>query len=263
MITEWPATDSPSRGWARSPTGCAGVPETEVKGYLEALSARLRSSLGESLVGVYLIGSGALGDWDPASSDIDVLAVASERLSSDTRLRVVELLRHRNLPCPARGLEFVLYALEALRAPGPRIPFQINLNTGARMAEHVSFDPAGEAAHWFVIDVAIARDHAHTLVGPPPPHVIGEPSPADVRAALAASLRWHAEHEITDPNTVLNACRAWRYAAEGDWLTKREAGRWAFAQGADPDLLAAALIRAPDLDAAAARSFLTSVAAQL
>jgi Domain of unknown function (DUF4111) len=40
---------------------------------------------------------------------------------------------------------------------------------------------------------------------------------------------------------VLNACRAWRYAAESIWCTKQEAGTWALAQLDDPNVVASAL----------------------
>jgi hypothetical protein len=65
-----------------------------------------------------------------------------------------------------------------------------------------------------------------SLSGPPAPEVIGRPRREDVLDALIEGLRWSREHEPRSPNTVLNACRAWRFAACGDWLSKRAAEAW-------------------------------------
>ena len=50
-----------------------------VDAYLAELVGRLRAVAGERLVGAWLVGSAALGDFDPARSDLDVQAVTAER----------------------------------------------------------------------------------------------------------------------------------------------------------------------------------------
>ena len=60
---------------------------------------------------------------------------------------------------PLRGLELVLYPRAWSCIPARRYGFAINLNAGPRMPSHVSFDPAAEPAHWFVLDLAILRAH--------------------------------------------------------------------------------------------------------
>lgn len=55
-------------------------PVTEI---LNTLLASLQDSLGENLVGLYLRGSLALGDFIPETSDLDVLAIA-ETLVTET-----------------------------------------------------------------------------------------------------------------------------------------------------------------------------------
>ena len=54
-----------------------------VRDYLDELTRRLRSRLGDRLLAAWVIGSTALGDFDPTRSDIDVQAIASERLTPD------------------------------------------------------------------------------------------------------------------------------------------------------------------------------------
>jgi hypothetical protein len=235
--------------------------------YLHEIADRLRAALGEDLLAVYLIGSGALGDWVPERSDIDVMAVCAGPLAAAQRDRVVEPLLHRALPCPARGLELVVYNRDAISVPRRGLGFELNLNTGSGIPDHVSLDPGAGPAHWFLLDVAAARLHGRAILGPEPAALIGAVPDPDLRAALIDSLQWHREHEATSANAVLNACRSWRYAAEGTWSSKLEAGRWALDRGADAVLVRDALAShagAPaELDSAAVATFLAEVAAAL
>jgi hypothetical protein len=235
--------------------------------YVLEVADRLRAALGKDLLAVYLVGSGALGDFVLARSDIDVMAVCAGPLVPGLRDRVVEPLWHRALPCPARGLELVIYRRDAVRAPRRGLGFELNLNTGSEMPDHVSFDPGAEPSHWFLLDVAAARLHGRAIAGPPPQALIGPVPEADLRAALMASLQWHREHEATSANAVLNACRTWRYAVEGTWSSKPEAGRWALDHGADAVLVREAFAlhagASGALDPVAVAAFLTGVAAAL
>src|SRR5262245_63779913 len=54
--------------------------ESVIAAYLSELTARLEARLGERLVAAWVVGSGALGDFDPETSDVDVQAVATEQL---------------------------------------------------------------------------------------------------------------------------------------------------------------------------------------
>jgi predicted nucleotidyltransferase len=208
--------------------------------YLDELVARLRRVAGDRLVGVWLMGSAALGDFDPRRSDLDVQAVTSERLPLAEREAIVAALEHETLPVPARGLEFVLYAREDLE----HAAYELNLNTGPRMDRHVSFDADGDPRFWFVIDLSIGREHARALTGPPAADVF----PSLTRPLIAASLRqameFFAAEDPSGAQLVLAACRTWAWAAEGRWLSKGEAADWAQARLDDP---------APVIDAAARR----------
>ena len=129
----------------------------DIETYLAELVARLRDGLGERLVGAWLFGSGALGDFDPATSDLDVQVVTTVRLARAEREDLAARVSHPALACPVRGLELVLYARDDLDDPlGPA--FQLNLNTGPRMAQHVAYDPSEDPRFWFVLDVAIGRE---------------------------------------------------------------------------------------------------------
>jgi hypothetical protein len=203
--------------------------------YAQALASRLQELLGGDLLGVYVIGSLAWLDYHPTHSDVDILGVA-QPLPVQLKRAVVEALTHERPP--ARGLEFVLYGPRTGEPAEQATAFQLNLNTNP---PHVALEPRDEPAHWFIVDVAMARVRSIPLIGPPAVEVLDPIPRGAILRALEASLDWHAEHEPGSPNAVLNACRAWRYAREGRWSSKTEAGRWARTRVEDPSRIDAAL----------------------
>ena len=124
-----------------------------------------------------------------------------------------------------RGLELVIYAREDLGDPlGPT--FQLNLNTGPRMTQHVSYDPSEDPRFWFVLDVAIGREAGRALAGPPPAEVFPElPAPLIIDS-LQQALAWFAKNDREGGQTALAAARAMAWAEEGRWLAKRPAAAW-------------------------------------
>ena len=124
-----------------------------------------------------------------------------------------------------RGLELVLYAREDLADPlGPA--FQLNLNTGPRMAQHVAYDPSEDPRFWFVLDVAIGREAGRALAGPPPAEVFPElPAPL-VLDSLQQALAWFAANDARGGQAALAAARALAWAEEGRWLAKGPAAAW-------------------------------------
>ena len=197
--------------------------------------------LGDELVAVWLTGSGALGGVAPALSDVDVVAVTATDPPTDRRRALAAALAELAMTWPLRGLELVLYARGALATPEPRPRFALNLNTGPRMPYRLSLDPAAEPAHWFLLDLAILRDHGRVLLGPPPRELIGPIPRRWLLDALRDSMAWHQASEPVLHQTVLNASRGWRFAAEGVWSSKGDAGAWAMARTRDPATVSTAL----------------------
>jgi hypothetical protein len=215
----------------------------DVARYLSKLTLRVETQLEQRLAGAWLLGSSALGDFDPLRSDVDVQAVCTTRLARAELEQLAAALSHPTLPCPVRGLEFVLYSREDLADPrGPA--FQLNLNTGPRMEHHVGLDPGSEPRFWFILDVAIARAGAHPLAGRPPTELLPALSRTLVLSALRDSLAWYRAHDNAE--AVLAACRAWAWAAQGRWLSKSDAAAWATAQLPNPTPIAKALARRAD-----------------
>src|SRR4051794_19470731 len=231
----------------------------ELDDYLAELARRLRDALGDELLGVYAGGSYAFGAYEAGRSDVDVTAVVRGPLGHEARARIVERIRHEALPCPARGLELVVYPCATARGGGGEPGFELNLNTGARMPFRVDEAPGEIEGFWFAIDRAILREHAIALLGPPPADLFAPIPRATLLRLLGESVRWHRESPVPlGTDVVLNTARALRFAADGTWTAKRPAGEWA----ADEPVVRAAMDGAP-LDPQAVGAFLDDAAARL
>jgi hypothetical protein len=230
--------------------------------YLAELAARLRAILGDELGGVYAGGSYALGDYEPGRSDIDVAVVAEHEPARETKERIVGALRHESLPCPARGLELVLYERAAVARPTGDAAFALNLNTGATMPFRADFAPGAIAAHWFAIDRSILADRGVAIAGPPAAEVFAAIPREVVLPIVAESVRWHADGAAAGDDAVLNACRAWRFAVDGVWSSKPAAGEWAQTRSDAPVIGEALAARRGGraVDSAAAAAFVRRVA---
>ncbi|MHB8576550.1 MAG: nucleotidyltransferase domain-containing protein, partial [Dehalococcoidia bacterium] len=80
-------------GWDDAPAGV----RAQVAGLIDAAGALL----GSSFSGAYLHGSLAMGCFNPARSDIDLLIVSERSLLRDTKLGLVQSLLDRSgLPAP-------------------------------------------------------------------------------------------------------------------------------------------------------------------
>jgi predicted nucleotidyltransferase len=200
--------------------------------YLQHLTDRLRDVLGDGLFGVYAGGSVALGDYVPGRSDVDVAAICAVPLEESVKRAVGEALRHEALPCPARGLEFVVYSRDAARSPEVEAGFELDLNSGAEMPFRLLLDSTAADRHWYPIDRAILAAHGVALAGPPAAEVFAAPPRELLLPLVAEAVRRH---------DVLNACRALHYEREGRWSSKTTAGIWALGVVENPDPVRRAL----------------------
>ena len=198
--------------------------------------------LGARLLGVYASGSFGLEDFNAARSDLDVFAVCRGIVTADEKHAIVSQLREEVWPCPARGLEFVLYPEATVRVADVDAGFVLNLNTGSRIMFRVDEEPGAVERHWFPIDRAIVRTAGVALFGPAP-HGLFAPIPRELLLPVVReALEWHrTPGNSGDDDTVLNACRSLRWLREDVWSSKSDAGAWALEQVDDRELVAGAL----------------------
>jgi hypothetical protein len=192
-----------------------------VDDYLTELARRMQEILGQELLAVYAAGSYALGAYEHGRSDIDVTAVVAGPLDAPTKQALVDALRHDALPCPARGLELVVYPLATARSGGGEPGFELNLNTGASMDFRADFEPGDIEGFWFAIDRSIVREHGIPVHGPPADEVIAEIPRESLLPLLAESVQWHRDSATpTASDVILNTARTQHFVDTGHWISK-------------------------------------------
>jgi hypothetical protein len=183
--------------------------------YVDELVEVLTDTL--DLEAAYLIGSVATGTYEHGRSDLDIYAVVADALSAAEKGELAA--RIEQVPCPARALELVIYSAAEAASPTPR--FELNLNLGK--AEVAG---AEESPHWFLLDRAIAQEHAVPLVGSAWGELFAPVRREDVLQAIGQSLDWQQRFDPLGRSALLNACRAWKWLEDGEWASKPEAAAW-------------------------------------
>jgi len=208
----------------------------DVDAALEALLAGVRDALGPLLVGVYLDGSLAAGDFAEYSSDIDVLVVTEGALPDE----VVSTLgtMHARLATGtskwAREIEVSYIPRRALRRFDPDDNCHPCIQRGSDQLVTESHD-----RDW-VIHRHVVREYGLALAGPDPRTLIDPVNTGDLRDAVVSMLhgwwtpapacrRW-LENPFYRSYSVLTMCRM-RYTLQyGVVVSKPIAARWAQAE---------------------------------
>jgi Domain of unknown function (DUF4111) len=217
------------------------VPTPEIVVFGDQVAGVLAGLLGDDLVGVYFVGSVALGGYVTGESDADIAAVSRSKLSEGQKRSVAGALVDVSAVCPARGVEFTLYRRDVVRSAPTGADFEVNANGGPRMPTAVHVDATSEEGFWYVLDRAIAHRSGVVITGPPPRTVFADVPRRSLLEAMSASMAWHRAHEKATFYSVLNACRAWRFAEDDVLGSKLEGARWARTRWPDTDVIDAAL----------------------
>ncbi|HUI36758.1 MAG TPA: nucleotidyltransferase domain-containing protein, partial [Gaiellaceae bacterium] len=185
--------------------------------------------LGDRLVAVILHGSLVLGDYSPASSDVDLLAIVERPLTDDELAALAELVLARHGEAAGIDLRAVTRAVAGEPTESPAMELYVGV--------HHDHEPellrriVGERD--LVAELSMVRAVRRSLVGPDPTAVVAA-MPAERVVAYGDEVleRWQqltddAEHAAL---MVLTGCRIWRFAVGGVHCSKTEAARWALLQ---------------------------------
>jgi hypothetical protein len=208
---------------------------SEAAALIDALLAGAHKALGDNLVGFYLRGSLALGDFDPETSDVDVLVV-TELAVSEPEFQSLAALHNRIPACENRygrhyKVSYVDRASLKRFGPGERYHPTVGSDWPFQRAEHRDN---------FIIERWMVRERGVALVGPDPKTLIDPISADELRAAVSGELRARIEHwaggdqppdwmdtryyQALEFETV---CRAPYTLEFGELSTKPQAVRWA------------------------------------
>lgn len=210
----------------------------KTKALLLAFARSFQDVFGETLIGVYLHGSLAMGCFNPAASDIDMLAVVRDDLAVDAKQRAGRTLLRLAEQAPVKGLEVSILSLNDLHPFRHPTPYQLHFsdNNKAQFAEGtMDFERArvdGDlAAH-----IVMTRARGVCLYGEP----IGVVFPDVPREAYLNSIAVDAEDSYRAIRAgadagecavpvygVLNFCRVLAFVEASALTSKPEGGRWA------------------------------------
>jgi len=183
-------------------------------------------------LGIYLYGSAVAGGLK-LDSDLDILVVASRRLTRDEKRAVVDRLMpvsgRATRPPAWRPLEVTVVAQSDLRPW--RYPPHMDLQYGEWLREQFLADDQGLAASVspdLAVVVTMVRDSGRALEGPPPRELLDPVPPGDLRRAMTDALPALLEDLEEDTrNVILTFARVWVTTATGRILSKADAAEWA------------------------------------
>lgn len=200
----------------------------EIRALLDLLLAQIQSILGDRLLGLYVVGSLVVGDFDPDVSDIDLIAVTVGDLDADEAacLKAMHIAVAQAHPRWDDRIEAVYVAAESLKQRpsahrlakiGPGEPFYV-------------FDANGSdwLINWYVL-----YENGVALYGAPPRSITPPVAPDDLLPAMRRQLpelrEWIAqgEHRGAQAYAILTMCRALYTFARRGFVSKRQAALWA------------------------------------
>jgi hypothetical protein len=209
------------------------LPEA-VRPVLALLLSSIQDVLGDQLVGLYLYGSLSSGDFDPASSDVDFLAVTRGAITENDP--AFEQLREMHERIAASGLPFADHLEGSYISQAAWRRYHLADAHHPTIGVDWPFKLGFHDANW-VIERAIVREHGVVLSGPPPETLTDPVSPQQLRAATCQQLADVWLRRIEDPDwpraalypafAVLTLCRALYTLQHGAFCSKPVAAAWA------------------------------------
>jgi hypothetical protein len=210
----------------------------DVNEALAELLAQVQGILGARFVGMYLSGSLALGDFDPNSSDIDLVVVSDDTLTDAQVAALREMhTRFEGSASPwAAKVEVVYVPRDALRRPALQSPNpthypQVEKRRGLFLAQ---------LEDGWLSQCYIVREHGVALAGPDPQTLIDPVDPDEMRRTVAQIPAMWLREAHNDPSwlawlhvrkhqafVTLTLCRLLYTLEVGVVASKPGAARWA------------------------------------
>ena len=187
------------------------------------LAEGLAAILGQRLLGLYLGGSAVMGGFEPASSDLDFLAVLDGPLTAG-EAQAIEKLHDRLRQEVAYGD----------RLEGDYAPRQVLVPEGTTEPTPGCWDgrfvPRFEEIMLSADNLANLLQHGIAFHGPAPGELLPHVGPEHVRAAVQSMLEEEPEENVTAAQAaseILNDVRSLRSFQTGAPCTKDDGAAWA------------------------------------
>ena len=203
----------------------------QVRPLIDDILSQMQGILGENLVGLYLFGSLVTGDFDPETSDIDLLAVTATDIDEAefTALQMMHADLALKYPTWEGRIEIAYASRPALRGFKTQ-PYKLGIISPGEPFHIVDADP-GWLMNWYVV-----QEKGVTLFGPSPQTIIDPLSNDEYVAAVRRSIAaWRGyelyssrvSHRGAQAYAILTMCRGLYTHTHGGLLSKRQAAEWA------------------------------------
>lgn len=206
---------------------CSRVIQSEVR----TLQTESQRVLEENFVGFYLHGSLALGGFNPARSDVNIVVVTKQGMEIEVKRTLVTLLlRISKMPCPVsihflaqhdifpfqHPLPYDLYYTELMRE---QVQQDMRNDTWHHWNDGIKYDPD------LAIILTVLQLYGICLSGEPPAKTLPAVPEHAFRDALVTKVQTAQQHPLHDPiSFVLNACRVMAYLHDHIVLSKDAGG---------------------------------------
>jgi len=209
--------------------GWDNCPES-IRAAVYGLVSVFEGVLGDSLAGAYLHGSLAMGCFNPARSDIDLLVVSGEPLSDQHKQTIINHLVATREEAPPKGVEMSIILEQTAKHPVHPTPFELHYSNDwfQRYSRgEVDYIRPGTdedlAAHF-----TVTRERGIRLQGRPIVEVFAEvPRTLYVQSLLADAIWIYGRYESNPVYAILNLCRIMAFLKDRIVTSKKEGGEWA------------------------------------
>lgn len=206
------------------------TPHEEINKIITLLSQDISEIFNNNLIGVYLFGSLTYGDFNPHSSDIDLVTILRYQASQVQigKLKKLHFEIEIKYPKWAKRIENSYtpsQMLTSISPPGSRPYYGDGI-----------FYPQAEYGNEWIINLYLLSNHGRTILGPDF-KTLGQPIKIeDVRQACIRDLHKEWEPKLNDiewlenPHyqsyLVMNLCRIFNTVTNATVLSKRKSGFW-------------------------------------
>jgi predicted nucleotidyltransferase len=202
----------------------------DINDLLGIILSRIQTILGDKLIGLYIFGSLATGDFDYESSDIDLVAAISADLNEEEfeNLKMMHIdIMLDNKKWNDR-IEICYISAENLKKPELHCKI-------ALISPGEPFHFKGADNDW-IINRYVIREKGITLFGPSPKTLIDPISKEVLKHAIQELMKewsdWIKQIEIVSPINyqvymIMTMCRALYTFKTGDFVSKKQAMLWA------------------------------------
>ncbi len=200
----------------------------DVNTLLDLLLSGMQKILGQRLVGLYLYGSLVTGDFDLASSDIDLLAATSSDLNEtefDALQKMHHDLAHEYQDWDDR-IEVAYLSVAALKT------YRSHPSKIAIISPGEPFHIKDAGNDW-LINWYLVREKGIKLFGPSPVTLIDPISKAEfLRAVYEQTIAWrewirHTRLRRAQAYAILTMCRGLYTLKKEEYPSKKQAALWA------------------------------------